>query len=128
MVIIGMLSAGSQSSFAGIEWTEKKQLKLEAVPIDMVTSPDGKWIFVLSKGELLVYSLDDRKIYPLPIDKSFDKLAYSAADDSIILYSTSGKIVKYLQMDIIHDFSFGGLPFKGPENAAVTLVVFSDYQ
>jgi hypothetical protein len=116
-------------SLADIEWTEKKQIKLEVTPIDMVTSPDGKWVIVLSSGEILVYSMPEGKVINrMPVDKAFDKLTYSAPDETIILSSSSGKTMKFVQMAEVHKFSLAGLPFKGPENAAVTIVVFSDYQ
>jgi hypothetical protein len=129
LVAVLCLLAVGRPSYADIEWTEKKQLKLEVSPIDMVTSPDGKWVIFLSRGEVLVYSIpEDRVTGRMSVDKSFDKLSYSAAGDTVILSSSSEKTLKFIQVDVVHKFSLAGLPFKGPENAAVTVVVFSDYQ
>lgn len=127
-VVICLLSAG-RPSLAGIEWTEKKVIELDVSPIDVVTSPDGKWVIVLSPGELLVYSMPENKIVNrMPVDKAFDKIAYSAADGTVIMSSSIGKRIKFIQMDVVHEFSLKGVPFKGPEDAPVTIVVFSDYQ
>ena len=128
LVFICLLFAG-RPSHADIEWIEKKQIKFEVSPIDIVTSPDGKWLIVLSSGEILVYSIPDGKVISrMPVDKAFDKLTYSAADDSIILSSSVGKTMEFVQIAEVHKFSLEGLPFKGPKNAPVTVVVFSDYQ
>jgi protein-disulfide isomerase len=128
MAVLCLLATGRPSQ-ADIEWTEKKQFKLDVSPIDMATSPDGKWVIFLSRGEVLVYSVpDDRIAGRTPVDKTFDKLTYSAADDTVILSSSTAKTLKFIQMDVVQKFSLAGLPFKGPENAPVTIVVFSDYQ
>ena len=118
-----------RTAHADIEWTEKKQLQLEASPLDMATSPDGKWLIVLTPGEILVYSIpEDRVVNRMPVDKAFDKITYSAADGAVLISSTTGNKIKIIQMDVVHTFSLVGLPVKGPVNAAVTIVVFSDYQ
>jgi protein-disulfide isomerase len=123
-----MLSA-VQPAHADIEWTEKKQLNVGASPVDLVTSPDGKWVFILTSGELLAYSVPEDKIVDrTPVDKAFDKIAYSMADGSLLVSSSTGSTIKIIQMAVVNKFSLAGIPFKGPENAAVTIVVFSDYQ
>jgi hypothetical protein len=121
--------AAVQPAHADIEWTEIKQLNLGASPIDVVTSPDGKWVIILTPGEILAYSIpEDKVVNRMPVDKAFDKITYSAADGAVVISSSTGNMIKIIQMDVVHTFSLAGLPFKGPENAAVTIVVFSDYQ
>ncbi len=128
VVTLCMLSVGPPA-LADIEWTEKKQLKLGASPVDLVTSPDGKWVIILTPGEILVYSIpEDKVVDRMLVDKAFDKIAYSAADSAVLIASSAGNTIKIIQMDVVHRFSLAGPPFKGPDNASVTIVVFSDYQ
>ncbi len=118
-----------QNVFAEVEWTLKKQLKLEVAPRDVAPSADGKWIYVLTPGEILVYSVvEDKVVKHIPVDKTFDHITYSASDGTLIASSNAEKILKLIQLEVIQHFSMEGLPFKGPQNAPVTLAVFSDYQ
>ena len=128
VITLCMLVVG-RPAYADIEWTEKKQLNLQASPVDLVTSPDGKWVIILTPGEILAYSIpEDKVVNRMPVDKAFDKITYSAADGAVLISSSTGNMIKIIQMDVVHNFALAGVPFKGPENAAVTIVVFSDYQ
>jgi hypothetical protein len=114
---------------ADLELTERKQLKLDVPPLDTAASADGQWLFILTPGEIIVYSAFEDKISKgIPIDKGFDRLTYSAKTNSLILSSRSEKAVKIIQLELIHQFDISGLPLKGPENAPVTVAVFGDYQ
>jgi protein-disulfide isomerase len=44
------------------------------------------------------------------------------------LSSSGSKTLKILKLQDLYEVDLSGLPFKGPENAPVTVVVFSDYQ
>ncbi len=129
LILLSIICFTPRPVFAEIEWTVKKQLKLEAAPADVASSVDGKWIFVLTSGEILVYSVtDDKVVNRIPVDKTFDHLTYSVPDKSLIASSSAEKTLKIIQLEILQHFSLEGLPFEGPKNAPVTLVVFSDYQ
>ena len=119
----------SRPAPAEIEWTLKKQLNLEAAPQDVASSADGKWIYVLTRGEILLYSIGEGKVVKrVPVAKTFDRMAYSGADNALIVTSSSDKTMDIIQLETVHRFSLEGLPFEGGKNAPVTLVVFSDYQ
>ena len=114
---------------ADLELTERKQLKLDVPPLDTATSVDGRWLFILTPGEIIVYSaFEDRISKGIPIDKGFDRLTYSAKNNALILSSRSEKTVKIIQLQLLHKFDLSGLPIKGPENAPITVAVFGDYQ
>ena len=116
-------------SSADLEWTVRKELNLKAPPLDISPSMDGQWIFILTPGEVLVYSItQDRLLKRIPVDEGFDRLMYSPRDNSLILTSRSERTLKIIQLEPIHEFDISGLPFKGPEHAPITIAVFSDYQ
>jgi len=114
---------------AEIDLTLIKQTNLDVQPLDVATSADGKMIYLLARGEILVYSIDEDKVSNrIPIDKDFDKMTYAATNNSLILTSSSSKTLKIIQVDFIYNIALDGLPFKGPADAAVTIAVFDDYQ
>ena len=118
-----------QFIYAEIDTTLIKQTNLDVQPLDVAASIDGKTIYVLARGEILVYSVDEGKVSNrIPVDKDFDKLTYAARNNALILTSSSSKTLKIIQVDYIYKIAIDGLPFKGPIDAAVTIAVFDDYQ
>jgi hypothetical protein len=127
-VIISWLSV-PQSIYAEIDFTLIKQTNLDVQPLDIATSADGKLIFVLARGEILVYSIAEGKVANrISIDKDFDRVTYAGKNKVLILTSSSSKTLKIIQLDFTYKIALDGLPFKGPADAAVTIAVFDDYQ
>ncbi len=128
-LIFSCLIVFCEMSIASSEWTLKKQSAVEDTPLSTVASQDGKSVFVLVQGKILIYSIADNKVIDfLPVDKSFDNFAYSASDNLFILTSSKDKQLKVFKLEHRETIDVYGLPFKGPENAPVTIAVFSDYQ
>lgn len=133
LAILLALAAGSFCAnrllAAGLDWQVINQIKLEEAPLDVATSTDGRWIFVLTQGEVLVYStLEEKVVNRIPVDKILDMLTHSEKDNTLVLGSHSGKTLKIIQLEVIHTIDISGLPFKGPEHAPVIIAVFGDYQ
>ena len=127
-IIVSWISA-PQPVHSAMDWTIVRQINLDAEPLDIAASADGRLIFVLVPGEILVYSIsEDNVTNRIPIDKAFDRLTHSARTNVLILTSSSAKTLKIIQLEAIHNIALSGLPFKGPADAPVTIAVFSDYQ
>jgi hypothetical protein len=114
---------------AEVKWNTLKEIDLKTEALDIATSPDEQVLFLLSRGEVLVYSLGEEKVIErIPLDKEFDKLNYLPRTNALVLTSTSNKNLRVIMMELIQNFDITGLPHQGPENAPVTVVVFNDYQ
>jgi len=114
---------------ATIDWTISGELDLKAPPADMSASADGKWLYILSAGEITVYSFAENKIVNrIAVDKAFDKMIYLKEKNALVVTSHSGKTVQIIQLEEVHQFDISGLPFQGSKSAPVTIAVFSDYQ
>ena len=118
-----------QLLYADMEWRVIKELELKEQPLDIVNALDGKTLFILVSGEVLIQNMRSNDISQrIPVGKEFDRLAYSPRNNTLILTSSSAKTLKIIQLDRIHQFDYSGLPYLGPKNAPVTIAVFSDYQ
>jgi protein-disulfide isomerase len=128
ILIIGLL-CGTSAMPAQVEWTISGELDLKAPPVDMCASTDGKWLYILSAGEVAVYSFAEEKIVNrIAIDKGFDSMIYIKEKNSLVVASHSGNTVQIIQLEEVYQFDTSGLPLQGSKRAPVTLVVFSDYQ
>ena len=111
-----------QSIHAEIDLTILKNTNLDVQPLDIAASADGKSIFVLARGEILVYSIaEDKVTNRIAVDKDFDRVTYTGRNDVLILTSSSSKALKIIQVDFIYTIALDGLPFKGPADAPVTI-------
>jgi hypothetical protein len=114
---------------AEIEWTTSGQLDLKAPPLDICPSADGKWLYVLSVGEISIYAFAEGKIVNrIPLDTTFDRLVYVKETNSLVVTSRSSNKIKIIRLDLVNKFTTTGLPYKGAKDAPVTIAVFSDYQ
>ena len=114
---------------ADLEWKVIKDLDLKATPLDVTPSADGKWLFILTPGEILVYSIQEGKIVDrFSVDKGFDRIASLPRPDALTISSSTKKNLQVILLESIYRIDVSGLPFKGPRDAPVTIAVYDDYQ
>ncbi len=114
---------------AAAELTPIKELNLNAKPLDVAAAPDGQKLFVLTPGEILVYSVPEGAVTDrIPVEKDFDGIAFFPQGNTLVLTSSVKNALKTVLLDFIYDIDITGLPVKGPKDAPVTIAVFSDYQ
>jgi hypothetical protein len=113
----------------GVDTTLLKQLAIDKPPLDVETSTDGKLIFVLVPGEVLIYSdLGSQPTNRIAVDNHFDRLAFAEKLDLLILSSNSNQKVDMVRIDLISKVITDGSPYRGKADAPVTIAVFDDYQ
>jgi hypothetical protein len=114
---------------AALEWRIIKDLDLKTTPLDVAPSADGKWLFILTPGEILAYSLAEGMITDrIPVDKEFDRIAPLPRPDLLTIASSTKKTLQVILFEAVYKIDVAGLPFKGPQDASVTVAVFDDYQ
>ena len=114
---------------ADVEWRIIKDLDLKTSPLDITPSADGKWLFILTPGEILIFSLSEGTIADrIPVDKDFDRIAPLPKPGLFTITSSTKKALQVILFETVFKIDLTDLPFKGPENAPVTVAVFDDYQ
>lgn len=131
-VIIGMLVV-LLASVAGVgartEWQVLQTLSPEDAPIDLVVAEEERQIYVLTdQGELLIYDgigrLEDR----IDVGRDVKQIRLGPRADVLLLISPEAKRIRMISLAFIKEIDIQGAPFKGPQDAPVTMVIFSDFQ
>ena len=130
LILFFAVSVGFVTSVsAELEWTFRKQVPLSSAPLDNAVSADGQLLYMLSAGEIVVYSLTRNKaINTIPLDREYDNIAVSPKGNSLIVTSSTDKSLKIIDLEFVYQIDISDLPLKGPADAPVTIAVFSDYQ
>ena len=114
---------------ASVEWNVLNTLQLEAAPIDVAVSPDGKLIFVLTEqGKILIYSSGGPLKDKIDVGNHFDHIKVGPRGENLILNSRKNKSVQVITLDFIQNINVSGSPFKGSQDAPVVIAVFDDFE
>jgi hypothetical protein len=116
-------------SGAAVESEVLKSLSLEAAPLDVAVSADGRWTFVLlPKGEIQVYSASGELQGGLRVGEGAERIAPSPQGDRLFVTSRSPQELSIVGVDFVYPIDVTGSPFKGPAGAPVVVAVYSDFQ
>ena len=131
LLTMAIVLGAFNNSFASdnVEMNVYKTLQLEETPIDVAVSPDGRRIFVLTdQGEVVIYSSAGKIEAKIDVGQYVDQLKLGPKGASLILSSGKNKTVEIVTLDFIQKINVSGSPFKGPEDAAVVIAVFDDFE
>jgi protein-disulfide isomerase len=104
-------------------------LKLQHPPIDMEVSLSGQRIYVLDDhGQLLIYNPSGSILDTIQVGSGIAQIKIGPRDDVLFLSNPKEKTIQVLNLTFIHAITLSDSPSKGPANAPVAIVVFSDFQ
>lgn len=116
---------------AGVNMTVMKTLDFNHRPLDAVTSPDGKYFFVLTAGgNIFAYDESGALQGRCQVnDNAADRLVmYPDGKNLLVISTAKHKWIQVLALDFFVEINTKNAPARGPEEAQVTVVVFSDFQ
>ena len=132
LVLVSFFAAGwvlPQIVQAEVEWKVIQGLDLKNTPLDIASSADGLWLFILTPGEILVFSTQEAKITEhIPVGTEFDRITSFPRGNVVTISSSTKKVLQIIHLETVYKIDVMGSPFKGPQDAPVTMVVFTDYQ
>ncbi len=127
--ITAMLLMGTDPIQAKIEWSQVKHLALDEKPIDIAASSDGASVYILTKKNILVYSIKDGRILDtMPLEQKFTSIEIAPKSNTLLLASASGKTVSIRTLSETIELPIGASPVIGAPAAPVTLTAFMDFQ
>ncbi len=121
------------NSSARIDSEISSDFKSADHPLDIAVSLDGKFIFVLSKGQVTIFERNGKIKETIVVDKTMNHisvsgLAMAGLDEKIYLSSQSSKKIQEISYAFVVHIDIKGSPFLGAPEAPVEIVVFSDFQ
>jgi hypothetical protein len=126
LVTLFLLSTASLE--AKVFQTPAKSYQTQTTPLAVTGSADGKYTFVLSEGGRIDIYHENGEHDELNVSAEFDTIYASATGDKLWLTSKTSKKVQEILVDFVQTINTEGSPFLGNEQAAVTIVAFSDFQ
>ena len=129
ILLVALIFCFSGLVMAEVQIDDSKTIILDGTPIDIATSADGKYTFVLAKGgKVFVFDKGGTLMDTLTVDESVVSIGTSPGGDFLLLASSKDNALQFVKISYVIDIDIAGLPFKGPANAPVVIAVFSDYQ
>ncbi len=114
---------------AEVEKGDSRTFKLDAKPIDMATSADGQYTFVLTEGgKVFILDRNGTLKDTLTVNESVMSIGTSPKGDFLLLADSKENTLEVVKISFVVDIDIAGLAFKGPADAPVVVAVFSDYQ
>ena len=130
LILIGaILFTATNWVHAAVETSLQNTLHTEAVPIDVAISPDGKLTFVLTdEGDVAIYDHLGNVNEIIKVGSHVDQIEIDPSGERLFATSRQNKTVEIILLEFIHRIETKNAEFKGPEDAPVTIVVFSEFQ
>jgi len=125
-VVFLMIASWSQ---AAVEITLEKTLQIEAVPIDVKVSTDGRSTYVLTDdGNVVIFDNLGNRQDTIKVGPHINQIEIDPSGERLFATSRQNKTVEIMLLDFISIIDTAGSAFKGAENAPVTIAVFSEFQ
>ncbi|MDR3089225.1 MAG: DsbA family protein [Desulfobulbaceae bacterium] len=124
-------SPNDKSGFDGsVEWQSAQEWKTEGQPLDVAHSLDGRLVYILNnQRQVLVYSGDGKALGKIAVDDGVNAIDIAPQGESLFLINKKTSTFSALTINFVaNDIDISGAPVKGPADAPVTIIVFTDFQ
>lgn len=125
-----VMAAGQQPQpKSDLAWDVMAEWQLSEKPIDFVHSLDGKYVFVLTdQQKIFIYQQDGTLKGSIPVDKGVSKIDVSPYGEKLYIINNQKNSFATIDVSFIKEIDITNSPFKGPADAPVTIVLFTDFE
>jgi len=129
LISLILLLAVVSPAQAEVEAQVVRTFQLKATPVDLVVPGNGRYIYVLTAdAKLQIFNSSGELYDTLTVDPGVDGIQAGPAEDRLYLVNSAGNRIQELILTFIVDIPVDGSPTKGALDAAVAVVVFTDFQ
>ena len=112
-----------------LNWQVVSRWQIEATPVDIVHSLDGKMVFILdNQHRILVYNNQGQLQGRIPVSEGVTRIDIAPQGEALYLIDGKENSFTSLAMSYVMDIDITGSPFKGKVDAPVTLAIFTDFE
>lgn len=128
IVLLGVVLF-SFPAYAELEKSVAKRETLDKAPVDVAQSvSDGRLFVLLESGEVQIFSADGDQQERFQVGEGFTSLEVSPDGQRLYLGNPQKKQLQIVDISIVYQLPVNKSAIRGPENAPVTITVFSDFQ
>lgn len=132
-LILTTTSFATEASYTGrdnrLEWAQQESWQIAGKPVDFVHSLDGKYTFILNdQHQVLIYDQQGTLQGTLPVSAGVNAIDIAPQGEFLFLVDKDTSRFTSISIDFILDIDTTGSPLKGPLEAPVTMIVFTDFQ
>ncbi len=121
--------ATTKASSSKLLWSIQNQWKISSKPLEIVHTLDGKQVFVLTEQHTVeIYGSKGKHEGSIPVSEGVTAIDISPRGELLYLIDSKKNTFSSLSIDFIKDIDISGSPFKGKEDAPVTIAVFTDFE
>lgn len=112
-----------------VEWSTATSWELPAKPLSFVHSLDGKKVYVLTDNHKVnIFTPQGELLGSIPVNKGVNEIDIAPYGEQLFLIDAENNTFTNLSVSLVSKISTGSSPFKGPENAPVTISLFTDFE
>jgi len=102
---------------------------LDAAPLDVMVSEDGRLIYVLTDdAHLEVYSREGTLRGKVAVPPGSRRITGLHEEDALLITNPDERALQFVRLNLEFTFNTAQSPAKGPPNAPVQLVLFTDFE